>query len=183
MKAIDLSVTEDKRVVPIVACLLLLLSRLISSNLGTTSLILLAMTYLSVLVICRPEWSPVTLRQSRFPFLVGTLAIVSGRFLLTSTFSWRTTTAGIVLSLVAGVAEEALFRQALFSRIQRYGSPLAVVVSAAVFALVHVPFYGVSALPLDFGAGLLFGWQRSVSGTWIIPASSHALANLLAVIG
>jgi membrane protease YdiL (CAAX protease family) len=179
----DLSVAQDDRVVPIIVCLSLLLGRLLILNQGTTSLVLLGMTYLSILVICHPERSPIRLSRAQFPLVVGTVAIVCGRFLLKPTLPWRTTSAGMVLSLVAAVAEEALFRHALFARVQRYGALFAVVVSAAVFALIHVPFYGVSALPLDFGAGLLFGWQRSASGTWIIPASSHALANLLAVIG
>jgi membrane protease YdiL (CAAX protease family) len=57
-----------------------------------------------------------------------------------------------------------------------------VVASALLFALVHLPFYGMAAFPVDLGAGLLFGWQRWSSGTWTVPAATHAAANLMVVI-
>jgi membrane protease YdiL (CAAX protease family) len=58
---------------------------------------------------------------------------------------------------------------------------VAVLGSAVVFALVHLPAYGTAALPVDLGAGLLLSWQRSASGRWTVPAVTHAVANLLAV--
>jgi membrane protease YdiL (CAAX protease family) len=88
----------------------------------------------------------------------------------------------LALSLLAAVAEEALFRGALYGALERHGTWLAVAVSALLFALVHVPSYGLAALPVDLGAGLLFGWQRWASGRWTVPAATHAAANLLAVI-
>jgi hypothetical protein len=45
-----------------------------------------------------------------------------------------------------------------------------------------VPLYGVAALPVDLGAGLLLSWQRWAAGTWTVPAATHAAANLLAVV-
>ena len=42
---------------------------------------------------------------------------------------------------------------------------IAVVGSAAAFALVHLTTYGAWVLPLDFAIGLLFAWQRETSGT------------------
>jgi membrane protease YdiL (CAAX protease family) len=53
--------------------------------------------------------------------------------------------------------------------------------SAGLFALVHLPAYGLAAMPVDFGAALLLGWQRYASGRWTVPAVTHAVANLLAV--
>jgi len=91
-------------------------------------------------------------------------------------------TVALGLGLLAAVAEEALFRGALYALLERRGALLAVGVSASVFALVHVPSYGLAALPVDFGAGLLFGWQRWASGRWTVSAATHAAANLLAVI-
>jgi len=88
----------------------------------------------------------------------------------------------VALDLIAAVAEEALFQRLLFGWLARWGVPLAVVGSAAAFALVHVPLYGSAALPVDFGAGLLFSWQRAATGRWTVPAATHAAANLLAVI-
>jgi membrane protease YdiL (CAAX protease family) len=91
-------------------------------------------------------------------------------------------TVALGLGLLAAVAEEALFRGALYALLERRGALLAVGVSASMFALVHVPSYGLAALPVDLGAGLLFGWQRWASGRWTVPAATHAAANLLAVI-
>jgi membrane protease YdiL (CAAX protease family) len=82
------------------------------------------------------------------------------------------------LGLLAAVAEEALFRRLLYARLIGYG---AVVGSAILFALVHLPAYGTAALPVDLGAGLLLSWQRFASGRWTVPAVTHAVANLLAV--
>jgi membrane protease YdiL (CAAX protease family) len=92
-------------------------------------------------------------------------------------------TAAVLLTLAAAVAEEALFRQALYRWLAaRGGAVLAVAGGAVLFALVHVPFYGMAAFPVDLGAGLLFGWQRWSSGRWTVPAATHAAANLLVVI-
>ena len=90
--------------------------------------------------------------------------------------------AALPLSLLAAVAEEALFRRLAYARLEPFGAAAAVVGSAVLFGLVHVPAYGLSALPVDVGAGLLFGWQRWASGTWTIPAATHAVANALVVL-
>lgn len=90
--------------------------------------------------------------------------------------------AALPLSLLAAVAEEALFRRLAYARLERFGAAVAVVGSAVLFGLVHVPAYGFSALPVDVGAGLLFGWQRWASGTWTVPAATHAAANALVVL-
>jgi membrane protease YdiL (CAAX protease family) len=86
------------------------------------------------------------------------------------------------LGLLAAVAEEALFRRLLYERLVRCGAVAAVLGSAVLFALVHLPAYGTAALPVDLGAGLLLSWQRFASGRWTVPAATHAVANLLAVI-
>jgi uncharacterized protein len=85
------------------------------------------------------------------------------------------------LAVVAAVAEEALFRRVLYDRLLGLGAVAAVVGSAVVFALVHLPAYGLVAMPVDLGAALLLSWQRYASGRWTVPAVTHVLANLLAV--
>jgi membrane protease YdiL (CAAX protease family) len=90
--------------------------------------------------------------------------------------------AALPLSLLAAVAEEALFRRLAFARLEPFGAAVAIVGSAVLFGLAHVPAYGLAALPVDVGAGLLFGWQRWVSGTWTVPAATHAVANALVVL-
>ena len=85
----------------------------------------------------------------------------------------------VAATAVVGIAEELLFRRLLYGALAVYGAALAVGVSAAVFAAVHVPAYGVAAFPVDLAAGLVFGWQRWASGTWTASAATHAAANLL----
>ena len=86
-----------------------------------------------------------------------------------------------VITVVAAVTEEALFRRVLYDRLLRFGVVAAVGGTAVVFALVHLPAYGVAAMPVDLGAALLLSWQRYASGRWTVPAVTHVVANLLAV--
>ena len=90
--------------------------------------------------------------------------------------------AAVALNTLAAVAEEAFFRRFLYDRALRFGAAAAVCATAALFAAVHVPIYGASAFWVDLGAGLLFGWQRWASGSWISPAAAHAVANLLVAL-
>jgi membrane protease YdiL (CAAX protease family) len=87
----------------------------------------------------------------------------------------------VAVTVLAGVVEEALFRRVLYDRLLRFGVVVAVGGTAVVFALVHLPAYGVAAMPVDLGAALLLSWQRYASGRWTVPAVTHAVANLLAV--
>jgi membrane protease YdiL (CAAX protease family) len=87
-----------------------------------------------------------------------------------------------VLNTLAAVAEEALFRRVAYARLHPHGAIVAVVGTALLFALLHVPLYGVAAFPVDLGAGLLLSWQRWASGTWSVPAATHVAANLLVMI-
>jgi membrane protease YdiL (CAAX protease family) len=87
-----------------------------------------------------------------------------------------------VTGIVAAIAEELFFRRLVYGWLATRGAGLAVGVSALLFALVHVPVYGWSVLPIDVAAGLVFGWQRWASGTWTAPAVAHALANVLALV-
>lgn len=86
------------------------------------------------------------------------------------------------VSILAAVAEEALFRRVAYGALERFGAIAAVVGSALLFAAVHAPLYGIAALPVDLGAGLLFGWQRWATGSWTTPAATHAVANVVAVL-
>jgi membrane protease YdiL (CAAX protease family) len=88
----------------------------------------------------------------------------------------------IALNTGAAVAEEALFRRLLYGRLERWGPVVAIGLSAIAFGAVHVPRYGWAALPVDFGAGLLFGWQRWATGGWGVSAATHAWANFVTVV-
>ena len=80
--------------------------------------------------------------------------------------------------LLAAVSEEALFRRAAYGALERRGAPVAIGATALAFAIVHVPLYGAAVFPVDLGAGLLLSWQRWASGSWTVPAATHAAANV-----
>jgi membrane protease YdiL (CAAX protease family) len=115
------------------------------------------------------------------PLGIGLAAVAAAGIVAGPAPHPRVGAAAAGLGLLAAVAEEALFRRLLYLRLTRYGTVVAVLGSAVLFALVHLPAYGTAALPVDLGAGLLLSWQRSASGRWTVPAVTHAVANLLAV--
>jgi membrane protease YdiL (CAAX protease family) len=89
---------------------------------------------------------------------------------------------GLGLTALASLAEEAFFRGFLYGRLLRYGPLIAIVGSAGAFALIHVLGYPPAAIGVDLAAGLMFGWQRWVTGSWLVPAGTHVLANLMVVM-
>jgi membrane protease YdiL (CAAX protease family) len=109
----------------------------------------------------------------------GIAALFAARLVAGTAFPVRTGAWGVELNALAAIAEEAFFRRYLFARLAQYGAAAAVLGTAAVFALVHLPAYGSAALPVDAGAGLLLSWQRWASGRWEVPAATHLAANLL----
>jgi membrane protease YdiL (CAAX protease family) len=83
-----------------------------------------------------------------------------------------------IVALVA-IAEEVALRGVLFNAVRSgYGDGAALVVSTVLFAVMHIPLYGVGSLPLDLAAGLLLGGLRIVSGGVLAPAVAHVLADL-----
>jgi membrane protease YdiL (CAAX protease family) len=88
----------------------------------------------------------------------------------------------VLLGSLAAVSEELFFRRFLYGALAAYGDRVAIAVTAVAFAIVHVTVWGVWALPLDLAAGLLLSWQRATTGTWAVPAVTHVVANLLAVL-
>jgi membrane protease YdiL (CAAX protease family) len=117
----------------------------------------------------------------RLPLLLGLMGVAGASVVGGPVADRRVGAVAAGLALGAAVAEEALFRRVLYDRLLRFGVVAAVIGSAGVFALVHLPAYGVAAMPVDLGAALLLSWQRYASGRWTVPAVTHAVANLLAV--
>ncbi len=111
---------------------------------------------------------------------LGSLSFLAASTLIMNNPLPRAATVAILSSVVAAIAEEIFFRRLVYGWLERWGTALAVVGSAALFALIHVPVYGPGVLPLDFAAGLIFAWQRRATGGWTAPAATHVFANLLA---
>lgn len=81
--------------------------------------------------------------------------------------------------VAVAVAEEALLRGALFGALLEWRGPrLALAVTSVAFAVMHIPMYGIGAVPLDLAVGLWLGGLRLLTGTWTAPAFAHALADL-----
>jgi membrane protease YdiL (CAAX protease family) len=148
---------------------------------------LLAVGYLvllgAALVVGRNRLDPPGLAPLgwKVPLLLGLVGVAGAAVVGGPVADRRVGGVAVGLALGAAVAEEALFRRVLYERLLRFGVVAAVVGSAGVFALVHLPAYGVAAMPVDLGAALLLSWQRYASGRWTVPAVTHAVANLLAV--
>ena len=166
--------------------LLFLLARLALGGV-TVAVPLLAVGYLVLLaaaVAVRPHLgTPQALAPLgwKVPLLLGLVGVAGAAVVAGPVADRRAGGVAVGLALGAAVAEEALFRRVLYERLLRFGVVAAVVGSAGVFALVHLPAYGVAAMPVDLGAALLLSWQRYASGRWTVPAVTHAVANLLAV--
>jgi membrane protease YdiL (CAAX protease family) len=180
--ALNLPSRRNQSLVPEVMGVMLLLARLLFIDRGSNSTPALALIYLLVLAISSSELRDSLGSRAVVPLIIGVIAVLGVRSLLAAPLPVRASATGLALPVLAAVAEEALFRGLMFARLLPHGPYIAIVGSAAAFALLHVPFYGLSALPVDLGAGLLFAWQRSESGTWSVPAATHTLANVLAVL-
>ena len=84
-----------------------------------------------------------------------------------------------VITIVVASAEELVLRGALFNALRDSGGLLvAVVVTSAAFALMHVPLYGWHVVPLDLGVGVFLAGLRVASGSVAAPAVAHVVADL-----
>jgi membrane protease YdiL (CAAX protease family) len=99
---------------------------------------------------------------------------IRGSLPLASFPAWLAATA-----LVAP-AEEAFLRGVLYDVLsRRWGVDVAIGVAAVAFGLLHVPFYGWHALPLDTAVGVVLGVARLAAGTWTAPAIAHTAADVV----
>ncbi len=91
--------------------------------------------------------------------------------------------------VVVALPEELFFRGCLLGLLERRFPPkrrvagggigLALVLSAAAFALIHLPKDGDPRALATFFPGLLFGWMRSATGSIAASTVSHAGSNIL----
>ena len=87
--------------------------------------------------------------------------------------------AWVLVTGVVAVAEEALLRGALLDAVREAaGLPAAVLLTSVAFALIHVPLYGWSVVPVYLAAGVWLAGLRLASGGIGAPAVAHLLADL-----
>jgi membrane protease YdiL (CAAX protease family) len=111
--------------------------------------------------------------------IIGVAAFAGVRALGSPTPGLPLTVQSLAIIATVAVAEEIFFRGLAYGWLARWGVTAAVVGSTVLFAAIHLPAYGLQTLPLNLSAGLLFGWQRWMTGGWSAAAVTHTLANVL----
>jgi len=96
----------------------------------------------------------------------------------------------LVQLLVVALPEELFFRGFLLKKLEQRFPPkrrilgggvgLALVLSSAAFALIHLPKDGDPRALATFFPGLLFGWMRSATGSILGSTITHGCSNILA---
>jgi membrane protease YdiL (CAAX protease family) len=91
--------------------------------------------------------------------------------------------------VVVALPEELFFRGFLLGLLERRFPPkrrilgggvgIALVISAAAFAIIHLPKDGDPRALATFFPGLLFGWMRSATGSIMASTIAHAGSNIL----
>ena len=82
------------------------------------------------------------------------------------------------MAAVVATLEETAIRGALYRRwLEEVGPVAAIGIGAAVFALIHLPRYGFSAMPLDLAVGVALGGLRAVTGRVLPCAIAHTIAD------
>jgi membrane protease YdiL (CAAX protease family) len=83
-------------------------------------------------------------------------------------------------AMAAAIAtlEETSIRGVLYRRWAEEGGTVAAIVAGAiVFALIHLPRYGLGAMPLDAAVGLALGGLRALTGRVLPCAVAHTVAD------
>jgi uncharacterized protein len=103
--------------------------------------------------------------------------------------SWDFAEFCLVQLVVVALPEELFFRGFLLELLERRFPPkrrllgggvgLALVLSAAAFALIHLPKDGDPRALATFFPGLLFGWMRSATGSILASTVTHGCSNIL----
>jgi hypothetical protein len=103
--------------------------------------------------------------------------------------SWDLLEFCAVQLVVVALPEELFFRGMLLHLLEKRFPPkrrilgggvgLALVLSAAAFAIVHVPKDGDPRALATFFPGLLFGWMRSATGSILASTVTHGCSNIL----
>ncbi len=82
------------------------------------------------------------------------------------------------LAALIATLEEIAIRGALYRQWRDEAGPVAAIVAGAVvFALIHLPRYGLGAMPLDAAVGLALGGLRALTGRVLPCAVAHTIAD------
>ncbi|MFY9614968.1 MAG: CPBP family intramembrane glutamic endopeptidase, partial [Candidatus Dormiibacterota bacterium] len=91
---------------------------------------------------------------------------------------WSAFWSWAVIAAAIATLEETSIRGVLYRRwTEEGGTVAAIVVGAAVFALIHLPRYGLGAMPLDAAVGLALGGLRALTGRVLPCVVAHTVAD------
>ena len=103
--------------------------------------------------------------------------------------TWSLANFCVVQLVVVALPEELFFRGMLLHLLEKRFPPKrrilgggvgwALVISAAAFALIHLPREGDPRALATFFPGLLFGWMRSATGSILASTVTHGCSNIL----
>ena len=89
----------------------------------------------------------------------------------------------ITVAILAPIGEEVVFRGfALPGLASRLGATTAILITSAVFALIHVPGVGIGILPVTFILGVAFAFVYHKTKSLILAIAVHALHNAITII-
>ncbi|MEO0368158.1 MAG: CPBP family intramembrane glutamic endopeptidase [Pseudomonadota bacterium] len=85
----------------------------------------------------------------------------------------------VLLSLLAGIGEELMFRVVIQGSLIKIVDPIfAILVSSVLFGLMH--YLSKLYIALTFLIGLFFGWVYFLTGSFVLIAVAHAIYDLMA---
>jgi membrane protease YdiL (CAAX protease family) len=137
---------------------------------------LLAITWFERSATTEPRWGRG--RAVVAGLMVGAILlapVVSGPL---SGRPWGAFWSWAAIAALVATLEETSIRGVLYQRwAGEAGTVAAIVVGAAVFALIHLPRYGLAAMPLDAAVGLALGGLRALTGRVLPCVVAHTIAD------
>ena len=134
-----------------------------------------------------PKLIPSVVLLVGFVVLSSVLELVSRHVGLGGDTSWKGRYSGtdlamriVGIALLAPLGEELLFRGVIFKLLSSKSTVLAVLVTAAFFAGLHIQYSWIG-IALVFVDGLYYGIARAWSGSTLLTIVMHCVGNSIAV--
>lgn len=139
-------------------------------------------------VVCSPHWKE--LRE--LAPMQSCKAYLGLAHVHAPALTWKLAEFVAVQIVVVALPEELFFRGCLHELLERRFPPtrrilgggvgVALLLSSAAFALVHLPKDGDPRALATFFPGMVFGWMRSSTRSIVGPVIAHASSNILVQI-
>ena len=149
----------------------------------TPSTVVFAICLLAISLIQSPLRETDDVRWGRGAAIVAGLGV--GAILLAPLISGSLTSRPLgafwswaAIAAIVATLEEIAIRGVLYRSWRDEAGPVAAIVAGAVvFALIHLPRYGFTAMPLDLAVGVALGGLRALTGRVLPCAVAHTIAD------